>query len=154
MAAGCEVETHEGIAGLQEPEEHRLIHLAAGVRLHIGELAAEQLLGALDRQRLGDIDEFAAAIIALAGIAFGVLVGHHRALRLEDGAADDVLRCDQFDLMLLTTELAGYHIRPRWPSGCGADLLFMQDMVEMGWSPGFSPEGRMTRQLPSPLRGG
>src|SRR5712691_13292805 len=31
--------------------------------------------------------------------------------------------------------LAGYHIRPRWPSGCGAGLLFMQDMVGMGWLP-------------------
>src|SRR5882757_6221971 len=31
--------------------------------------------------------------------------------------------------------LAGYHIRPRWPSACGAGLLFMQDMVGMGWLP-------------------
>src|SRR5580704_15797233 len=25
--------------------------------------------------------------------------------------------------------LAGYHIGPRWPSACGTDLIFMQDMV-------------------------
>src|SRR5258708_16266908 len=31
--------------------------------------------------------------------------------------------------------LAGYHIGPQWASGCGAGLLFMQDMVGMGWLP-------------------
>src|ERR1700726_2856970 len=31
--------------------------------------------------------------------------------------------------------LAGYHIGPPRPSTCGARLLFMQDMVWMGWLP-------------------
>ena len=69
MAAGGEVEAHEGVAGLQQRQKHRLVHLAAGVRLHVGEAGAEQFLGALDRQRLGDVDPFAAAVIALARIA-------------------------------------------------------------------------------------
>ena len=106
VAAGGEVEAHEGVAGLQQRQEHGLVHLAAGVRLHVGELRAEQLLRALDRQRLGDVDELAAAVVALARIALGVLVGHHRALRLEHGAGDDVLRRDQLDLMPLAAELA------------------------------------------------
>jgi hypothetical protein len=59
----------------------------------------------LDRERLGDVDELAAAVVAPAGIAFGVLVRHHRALRLEHGAGDDVLRGDELDLLALTTEL-------------------------------------------------
>ena len=54
---------------------------------------------------LGDVDELAAAVVALARIAFGVFVGHHRALRLEHGAGDDVLRGDQFDLVALAAEL-------------------------------------------------
>src|SRR3977135_1396691 len=29
--------------------------------------------------------------------------------------------------------LAGYHIGPRWPRTCGTRLIFMQDMVWMGW---------------------
>jgi hypothetical protein len=41
------------------------------------------LLGALDRERLDDVDELAAAVIALAWLAFGIFVGQHRALRLE-----------------------------------------------------------------------
>ncbi len=79
----------------------------AGVRLHVGEAAAEQLLRALDGEVLGDVDELAAAVVALAGIAFGVLVGQHRALRLQHGAGDDVLGGDQLDLVALATILRG-----------------------------------------------
>src|SRR5690606_41481439 len=46
----------------------------------------------------------AAAIVALAGIALGVLVGQHRTLRLEHGARDDVFGSDKFDLALLASE--------------------------------------------------
>ncbi len=71
----------------------------------LANLQLEQLAGALDRQRLGDVDELAAAVVAPARIALGVFVGHHRALRLEHGARDDVLRGDQLDLVALATEL-------------------------------------------------
>ena len=40
MSAGGEIEAHEGVAGLQQRQEHRLVHLAAGVRLHIGEVCS------------------------------------------------------------------------------------------------------------------
>ena len=110
MPAGGEVEAHEGVAGLEQRQEHRLVHLAAGIRLHVGELCAEQLLRPLDRQRLGDVDELAAAVVALARIALGVFVGHHRALRLEHGARHDVFRGDQLDLVALAAELVGDRI--------------------------------------------
>ena len=106
MATGGEIEPHEGVAGLQQRQEHRLVHLAAGVRLHVGEIGAEQFLGAVDRQRFDHVDPFAAAVIAVAWIALGIFVGHHRALRFQHGAADDVLRGDQFDLMALPAEFA------------------------------------------------
>ena len=105
MAAGRQGHAHEGVAGLQQRQEHGLVGLRAGMRLDVGEGAAEQLLGALDRQLLGDVDEFAAAVIAPAGIALGVFVGEHRALRLEHRARDDVLRGDQLDLVLLAAQL-------------------------------------------------
>ena len=104
VTARIEVEAHEGVARLQQRQEHRLVHLAAGVRLDVGEIDAEQLLGALDGELFGDIDELAAAVVALARIALGVFVGHDRALRLEHGAGDDVLGGDQLDLVLLATE--------------------------------------------------
>ena len=75
------------------------------MRLHIGEGAAEQPGDALDGEPLGDVDELAAAVIAFARQPFGVFVGEHRALRLEHGAADDVFRRDQLDLVALAAEL-------------------------------------------------
>ena len=104
MPAGREVEPHEGVAGLHQRHEHALIGLAAGIRLDVGEAAGEQLAGALDRQIFRDVDELAAAVIAPAGIPFGVFVGHHRALRLQNRARDDVLRGDQLDLVALAAE--------------------------------------------------
>ena len=80
MAAGREIQAHEGVARLQQREEHCLVGLRAGMGLHIGEVAVEQLAGAVDRQLFGDVDIFAAAIIAVAGIAFGIFVGQDRAL--------------------------------------------------------------------------
>ena len=105
MAAGREIEAHERVAGLHQREEHALVGLAAGIRLDVGEAAVEQFAGALDRQLLGDVDELAAAIVAPARIAFGIFVGHHRALRLEHGARDDVFRGDELDLVALTAKL-------------------------------------------------
>ena len=122
MAAGGEIEPHEGVAGLQQRQKHRLVHLAAGIRLHVGECGAEQFLGALDRQRFHHVDPFAAAVIAVARIAFGIFVGQHRALRFQHRAADDVFRRDQFDLVALPAEFAADRrgdvrigLGERWP---------------------------------------
>ncbi len=93
--------------GFISAEEHGLVGLRAGIGLHVGETAAEQAAGALDGERFGDVDELASAIVAPAGIALGVLVGHHRALRLEHGAGDDVLGGDQLDLVALAAEFLG-----------------------------------------------
>ena len=114
VAAGIEVEAHEGVARLQQREKHRLVHLAAGVRLHVGEPGAEELLGARDGEIFRDVDVLAAAIVALAGIALGIFVGHDRALRLEHRLADDVLRGDQLDLVLLAAELVADRFGDLW----------------------------------------
>ena len=105
VAAGVEAHAQDGVAGLDQRLEHALVGLAARIRLHVGEAAAEQLLGPLDGQVLGDVDILAAAIVALARIAFGVFVGHHRALRLHHGAGDDVFGGDQLDLVALAAKL-------------------------------------------------
>ena len=52
------------------------------VRLHVGVVGTEQLLGALDGRGLDLVDMFAAAVVTLARIAFGVLVGQARCLGL------------------------------------------------------------------------
>jgi hypothetical protein len=76
------------------------------MRLHVGKATAEQLLGPLDRQRLDRIRRRAALIVATPRIAFRIFVGKHGALRLEHGAAHDVLRSDQLDLVALPVEFA------------------------------------------------
>ena len=101
VAAFGQRHAHDGVARLEHGEEHALVGLRAGVRLHVGRFGAEQLLDAVDRQLLGDVDEFAAAVVALARIAFGVLVGQLRALGLHHGRRGVVLRSDQLDVVLL-----------------------------------------------------
>ena len=88
------------------------------MRLHVGVLGAEQRLGAIDGELLDDVDELAAAVVAPARIALGVLVGQDRALRLEDGAADDVLGGDQLEIGLLAVGFGA----DRPPDG-GVDAL-------------------------------
>ena len=53
------------------------VGLRARVRLHVGVVGAEQFLGTLDGQRLDVVDVLAAAVVALARIALGVLVRQH-----------------------------------------------------------------------------
>ena len=57
--------------------------------------APNSALRALDRQRLDLVDDLLALVVALARVALGVLVGEHRAGRLEHGRRDVVLRRDQ-----------------------------------------------------------
>ena len=105
VPARSEIEAHEDVAGLHQGHEDALIGLAAGVRLDVGEAAVEQSASALDRHSLRDVDELAAAVVAPAGIAFGIFVGHDRALRLEHGARHDVFRGDELDPVALTAKL-------------------------------------------------
>jgi hypothetical protein len=61
---------------LEERSEHRQVRLGAGMRLHVRVVGAEQLLGAIDRELLGDVDEPTAAVVAPARVALGILVVH------------------------------------------------------------------------------
>ncbi|MNR44209.1 hypothetical protein D3C85_1629200 [compost metagenome] len=70
------------------------------------------MLGAVDGQLLGDIDVLAAAVVALAGIALGVLVGQLAALRLHHARAGVVLGGDQLDVVFLALRL-GLHRGPQ-----------------------------------------
>jgi len=106
VTAGGESKAHDGIARLDQGQQDSLVRLRAGMRLHVHELAAEQRLRAVDGELLDHVDVFAAAVIAAAGVALGILVREHRALGLQDGLGDDVLRGDHLDLILLPAELA------------------------------------------------
>jgi hypothetical protein len=106
VATVIEAHAEDRVARVDQREVGRGVRLAARVRLHVRVVRAEQLLGAVDGQLLGDVDEFAAAVVTLARITFRVLVREHRALRFEHARAGIVLRGDQLDVIFLALALA------------------------------------------------
>ena len=106
VAAVGKAHAQHGVARLEQGKVHGGVGLRAGMGLHIGVVGAKEFLGALAGQILDLIDELTAAIVALAGIALGVLVRQVGTHRLHDGGADEVFRSDQFNVRLLTLQFA------------------------------------------------
>ena len=92
VAAVVQGHPHDRVARVDQRHVGRVVGLGPGVRLDVHVLRAEHLLGPVDGQLLGDVDPLAAAVVALARIALGVLVGEYRALRGEHRGARVVLR--------------------------------------------------------------
>ena len=95
------------VAGFERGEEDGLVGLGSRMRLDVRPLGGEEPLRAIDCKLLGDVDVLAAAVIALARIAFGVLVGELRSLCCEDSRAGVVLGGDQLDVIFLPAILGG-----------------------------------------------
>ena len=91
----------DGIARLHQRHVDGGVGLRTGMGLDVGVVGLEQLLGAVDGQLFGDVHELAAAVIALARIALGILVGQHRTLGFEHARAGVVFRGDQLDMGFL-----------------------------------------------------
>ena len=106
VASVVEAQREHGVARLQQPVVHRHVRLGAGVRLDVRVLGAEKRLGAVDRELLDLVHDLAASVVALAGIALGVLVRRHRADGLEHARPREVLGGDQLDLVPLALRLA------------------------------------------------
>ena len=105
MAAVREVHTHDRVAGVEHRKVDRHVRLRAGMRLDVGMLCAKELLRAVAGQILHDVHILASAVIALARIALRIFIGQVRAHRGEHCVADEVLRSDQLDVLVLTGEL-------------------------------------------------
>ena len=103
VAAVGQAHAQNGIAGITQGQEHRGIGLGTRVGLHVGVVRAKQGLGPLDRQILSLVHILAAAVVALAGVTFRVLVGQRGALGLHHAGAGVVLRGDQLDMLFLAT---------------------------------------------------
>ena len=101
-----EREPEHAVARLEHGEVDGHVRLRAGVRLHVRVLGAEELRRAVARELLDLVDDLAAAVVALARVALGVLVRRHRADRLEHARPGEVLGGDQLDLAALAVELA------------------------------------------------
>ena len=101
VAAMGEIEAEDGVAGLEHRHVGGGVGLGAGVRLHVGVLGAEDLLGAVAGEVLDHVGELAAAVVAASGIALGVFVGEDRSGGLKHGLADKVLRGDHLQPLVL-----------------------------------------------------
>ena len=64
VAAVGQLHAEDRVARLDQRHVDGVVGLGAGVRLDVGVLGAEQLLGAVDRELLGDVDPLAAAVVA------------------------------------------------------------------------------------------
>ncbi|MNH15771.1 hypothetical protein D3C79_753920 [compost metagenome] len=105
VASLGQAHAQDGIAGLDRRHIHRLVCLGAGVRLHVHCLRAKELLGTVDGDLLHDVDKLASTVVALAGITLSILVCELGPLRLHDGRACVVLRCDQLNMLFLASIL-------------------------------------------------
>ena len=86
------VHRHDGIAVFEESEISGHVRLRAAVGLHVSVFGVIKLFGAPDGYLFYGVHIFAAAVIAVAGIAFRVFIGEERALRFQHRFAGVVLR--------------------------------------------------------------
>ncbi len=117
VAAHGQVEAENGVARLDDRHVRGGVGLGAGVRLHVGVFGAEELFGAIARQRFDNIGILAAAVVALARIALGIFVGEDRARGFKHRLADKVLRGDHLQAFVLAVDFlldGGVNFRVRF----------------------------------------
>ncbi len=105
VTAVGEVEAQQPLPRRHQRVQHRGVGLSTRVRLHVGEVGAEQRLGPVAGDVLHHVDVLAAAVVAAAGQTLGVLVGQHAALGLQHRARHEVLRGDHLQRVALATKL-------------------------------------------------
>ena len=98
------------------------------MRLHVGVLGAEQLLGAVDRQLLDVVDDHVPAVVALARVALGVLVRQDAPLHRHDGWTGVVFRGDELHVLFLAAFFAADGYRE-----LGVEGLERRGVIEHGW---------------------
>ena len=100
-----QIQSKYRIAGLEDGEIDGHVGLGAAVGLHVGVVGPEELLGAIAGQVLDPIHVHAAAVVAPARVALGVLVGEVGAHGLQDGQGGIVLGGDQLQVLALPDNL-------------------------------------------------
>ncbi len=105
MAAVGQVKAEKGVAGLNQRHVGGGVRLRAGVGLHVGVVGAEELLGPVACDIFNDIGKLAAAVVALAGVAFRVFVGENRPCRLKHSARDEVFAGNHLQPVVLANDL-------------------------------------------------
>ena len=105
VTAVVEVQTHEGVAGLQYSQQHGSVGLCTRVGLNVGILCVEEFANAVDGQLLHLVYHLTAAIVTVARIALGILVGQVRAHSLHHLVTHEILTGNQFNAFQLALML-------------------------------------------------
>ena len=108
MSAVAQVHAEDRVAQIQKTKIYRQIRLGAAVGLDVGVFGAEEPAGPVDGDLLHLIHIDASAVIALAGIAFGIFVGEDTAHGGHDRRGDDVLTGNQFNVLTLPGQLPAH----------------------------------------------
>ena len=107
VPAVVEAQAQNGVSGLEQGLVDGHVGVSTRVGLHVGVVGPEQGLDPLAGQVLHLVDVHVSAVVPLAGVALGVLVGQHRAAGLQYGRRSKVLGGDQLQGRVLTFELEG-----------------------------------------------
>src|SRR6478735_2994028 len=105
MSSMREVHAQDLVAVVERCHKHGHVRLRPAVRLYIRMLSPEKLFGAFNGRILYDICEFAATVVALAGITLGVLIRECSSHRLQDCFRDKILGRDKLQAIGLTANL-------------------------------------------------
>ena len=100
-----QVQTHEGVTGLQYGQQHSGIGLSTGVGLYVGILGTKQLANAVDGQLLYFVDDLATAVVTVSGITLGILVGQVGTHGLHHLVAYKILTGNQLNAFQLALML-------------------------------------------------
>ncbi len=92
-----ELKAQNGVTRLSESVQHCGAGARTRVGLDVGIGGTKKLFRPLNGEVFGNIDKFAAAVVALSGIPLGVLVGQNAALGFEDGVGNKVLAGDHLE---------------------------------------------------------
>ena len=79
MAPMSEVQAHESVAGTKDCHFNGEVGLSTRMGLDIGIFGTVNGLDSINSELLDLIDYFAASVVALAGISFGVFIGTYGA---------------------------------------------------------------------------
>ena len=113
VATVRKVHSQNCISWIEGSKQDAHVGLASGMWLDIGMVRAKELFRSVSGQIFGYIDKFAAAIVALAWIAFRILIRKHRAHCFHYSLGCVVLAGDKLELIPLPGLLA-LHCSPKF----------------------------------------
>ena len=111
VSAVGEIQSQELVAGIEAGQEHGRVGLRPRVRLHVGPFRPENLLKPFDGEAFTFVHHLAAAVVTLAGVAFGILVRQHRTHGFHHLVAHEVFGRNQFDSLHLPLPFAGDDVK-------------------------------------------